>query len=122
MIFHAFFTAAPPISKSGRYDIFTEIYLKFTKNEDLLDLKEKSKQVFETGETLALPETGEEIAKPLKGDEENLKDLGEEVVIDGEDTSTDNAGTGEGGDAEEPQAAEGGESEERAFAESVVSA
>lgn len=122
MIFHAFFTSAPAINKTGRYDIFTEIYLKFSKNEDLLDLKEKSKQVFETGETLALTETGEEITKPLKGDEEDMKDQGEEFVIDGEDTSTDNAGAGEGGDEDMPQVAGGSESDERAFAESAISA
>ena len=123
MIFHAFVTAAPAINKTGRYDIFTEIYLKFSKNEDLLDLKEKSKQVFETGEPLALPEMEEEFVKPLKGDEEDPKEEGEEVVIDGEDTSTDNAGAGDGGEAEAPQSAVGAdEPSDRPFNESAISA
>ncbi|KAL3800358.1 hypothetical protein HJC23_003654 [Cyclotella cryptica] len=80
MLFHAFVTAAPAINKSGRYDIFTEFYLFITGNEDqyLVDLKEKTKQVFETGEAL---EVTEEDIKAFDDDEGLLKDQGEEFDL-----------------------------------------
>jgi Na+/H+ antiporter NhaC len=115
MAFHAFLTAAPAINKTGRYDIFTEIYLFFSKDKELLDLKEKAKEVFESGQPLLLQQAGDDIAKPLKGGDEDLKDEGEEVVID-EDTSNDNAAGGE--EESEPQAADA----ERPFAGSAISA
>ena len=81
MAFHAFLTSAPAINKSGRFDIFTELYLMLKKDEYLLDLKEKAKQVCETGETFALPDIGEEIVKCLKGDEEELVKYEEEDSV-----------------------------------------
>lgn len=47
--------AAAPLNKTGRFDIFTELYILITKDEYLLKLKEETKQVFETGETLIPP-------------------------------------------------------------------
>ena len=87
------------------------------KDEYLLDLKEKAKQVCETGETFALPDIGEEIAKPLTGDDEELvKDLGEPVIEGDEDTASG------GGAAEEAEPEEPAEPAEKAFGESVISA
>lgn len=54
MAAHAFVMAAPAINKSGRFDIFTEVYLFITKNHFLSTLKEQTKLVSETGETLEL--------------------------------------------------------------------
>ena len=117
MAFHAFLTSAPAINKSGRFDIFTELYLMLKKDEYLLDLKEKTKQVGETGETLALSDIGEEIAKPLTGDDEELvKDQGEPVIEGDEDTASG------GGVAEEAEPEEPAEPAEKAFGESVISA
>lgn len=72
MAFHAFVTAAPAINKSGRYDVFTELYLLITGNKDhyLVALKEMTKEVFETGDP-----------KTLDDEEEILKEQGEEVEL-----------------------------------------
>lgn len=120
MLFHATLASAPAISKSGRYDIFTELYLLVKKDKVLLDLKEKAKQVCESGETLALSEK-EGLIKYLGDDEEMLKDEGEEVVYkEGEDTSSDPVGeiVDNTVDVSIPQAPE----ERGVLAESVTSA
>lgn len=75
MAIHAFLTSAAPLNKSGRFDIFTELYLFITKNEFLADLKERTKRVHETGETMTLPKKEDDLAealamikKPLNGE------------------------------------------------------
>ena len=79
MAIHAFLTSAAPLNKSGRFDIFTELYLWITKNYYLADLKEKTKQVHETGETLTLPRKEGDLAdalamikKPLNGESHHV--------------------------------------------------
>ncbi len=55
MLFHVVFTSEYTINKSGRYDIFTELYLRCTRNKEfLMKLKEDTKLVFETGEPIPL--------------------------------------------------------------------
>lgn len=56
MLFHALFTSEFAINKTGRYDIFTEIYLRFASDkEGLLQLKEDAKIAYETGKPVPLP-------------------------------------------------------------------
>jgi Na+/H+ antiporter NhaC len=56
MAFHVVFTAEAPINKTGRYDIFTELYLRFSKNTNktLKKLKEDTVIAYETGEPVLL--------------------------------------------------------------------
>ncbi|KAL7466078.1 hypothetical protein ACHAXS_006376 [Conticribra weissflogii] len=55
MLFHVVFTAEFAINKTGRYDIFTEIYLRFAREKDeLLQLKEDVKIAYETGEPVEM--------------------------------------------------------------------
>lgn len=56
MAFHVVFTAESPVNKSGRYDIFTALYLRLSKNanESLAKLKEDTMIVYETGEPVPL--------------------------------------------------------------------
>ena len=55
MVMMAFVPSAAPLNKSGRFDIFTELYILITKDSYLLQLKEYAKEVYETGETKMLP-------------------------------------------------------------------
>lgn len=65
MLFHVVVTSEFAINKTGRYDILTELYLRFTSDKDfLLKLKEDTVLAFESGEPVALPE-----AKNLVEDE-----------------------------------------------------
>ena len=59
MAFHVVFTAESPINKTGRYDIFTELYLRCSKNanQTLMKLKEDTMIVYETGEPVPLLRT-----------------------------------------------------------------
>jgi len=56
MAFHVMFTAEAPINKTGRYDVFTELYLRFSKNTNktLKKLKEDTVIAYETGEPVLL--------------------------------------------------------------------
>ena len=58
MAFHVVFTSEFAINKTGRFDIFTEIYLRCfdRKNEFLLQLKADVVKAYETGEPVELPE------------------------------------------------------------------
>lgn len=73
MAVHAFVTASRPIEKSGRFDVFTEAYLLVTKNEFLSTLKEQTKQVAETGETLVLIDKSAHVVKVLEGSDDELE-------------------------------------------------
>merc|ERR1712176_512718 len=55
------------INETGRFDVFTELYLRFfgKNNKFLLKLKEDTKKAFETGEPCDLPES--EDAEIVKG-------------------------------------------------------
>jgi hypothetical protein len=56
----AFASTAAPLNKTGRFDVFTELYILITKDAYLLKLKENAKEVFETGQTLIPPKEGED--------------------------------------------------------------
>jgi hypothetical protein len=58
MLFHVVFTSEFTINKTGRYDIFTELYLRCTKDKEfLLKLKEDTVIAFETSEPVPLLDT-----------------------------------------------------------------
>lgn len=55
MAFHVFFTSEYAINETGRYDVFTELYLRCTKNTDFLTkLREDTALAFESGEPVPL--------------------------------------------------------------------
>eukprot|EP00571_Detonula_confervacea_P007203 CAMPEP_0172328688 /NCGR_PEP_ID=MMETSP1058-20130122/60477_1 /TAXON_ID=83371 /ORGANISM="Detonula confervacea, Strain CCMP 353" /LENGTH=1233 /DNA_ID=CAMNT_0013045815 /DNA_START=448 /DNA_END=4149 /DNA_ORIENTATION=- len=57
MLFHVVFTSEFAINKTGRYDIFTELYLRCTKDKEFLTkLKEDTVIAFETGEPVPIPD------------------------------------------------------------------
>lgn len=57
MLFHVVATSESAINKTGRYDIFTEIYLRCTKDKEfLLKLKEDTVRAYDTGEPVPLAE------------------------------------------------------------------
>jgi hypothetical protein len=60
MAFHAFITAAPTISKTGRFDPFTELYIMCLKQgggkDFYTNLKADVIEAYETGRPVALPE------------------------------------------------------------------
>ena len=60
MLFHVVFTSEFTINKTGRFDIFTEIYLRCTRDKEfLLKLKADTKKAFETGAPVQLVEEEE---------------------------------------------------------------
>ena len=68
MLFHVVFTSEFTINKTGRFDIFTEIYLRCTRDKEfLLKLKADTKKAFETGAPVQLFEE-EEAEKMIEGD------------------------------------------------------
>ena len=68
MLFHVVFTSEFTINKTGRFDIFTEIYLRCTRDKEfLLKLKADTKKAFETGAPVQLVEE-EEAEKMIDGD------------------------------------------------------
>jgi len=55
MLFHAIFTSEFAINKTGRYDIFTEIYLRCTRDKEfLMKLKADTVLAYETGAPVPL--------------------------------------------------------------------
>ncbi len=57
MVFHVIFTSEFIINKTGRYDIFTELYIRFIKNKEFyISLKADVVEAFETGMPVPLPE------------------------------------------------------------------
>lgn len=57
MLFHVVFTSEFAINKTGRYDIFTELYLRCTRDKEfLMKLKEDTILAYETGEPVQLPD------------------------------------------------------------------
>ena len=66
MLFHVVFTSEFTINKTGRFDIFTEIYLRCTRDKEfLLKLKADTVKAFETGQPVKL----EESDKLVEGDD-----------------------------------------------------
>lgn len=96
-VFTTTIPAAAPINKTGRYDVVTELYILITKNEYLLKLKEDTKKVFETGETLVSPKEADETTKITN-------DMTKHLVGDEELASSDNSGAGDGEGDEIPEA------------------
>lgn len=71
MLFHAVFTSEFAINKTGRYDIFTELYLRCTRDKEfLLKLKEDTVAAYESGEPISLKDSklvqDEATTKPAK--------------------------------------------------------
>ncbi|KAL3797966.1 hypothetical protein HJC23_013204 [Cyclotella cryptica] len=87
-VFSTTLPAAAPINKTGRFDVVTELYILITKNEYLLKLKEDTKKVSETGETLILPKEADDTTKITN-------DMTKHLVDDEEIASSDKTGTGD---------------------------
>lgn len=79
MLFHAIVTSEFAINKTGRYDIFTEIYLRCTKDKDfLIKLKEDTVKAYETGE----PVPEKESFELIENDESNADDIEKNDTLD----------------------------------------
>ena len=58
MLFHAVFTAEFALHKTGRYDIFTELYLRCARDKEFLTkLKEDTVRAYETGAPVPLADS-----------------------------------------------------------------
>lgn len=69
MLFHVVFTSEFTINKTGRFDIFTEIYLRCTRDKEfLLKLKADTVKAYETGQPVQLEET----EKMIDGDDDTF--------------------------------------------------
>jgi len=69
MLFHVVFTSEFIINKTGRFDIFTEIYLRCTRDKEfLLKLKADTVKAYETGQPVQLEET----EKMIDGDDDTF--------------------------------------------------
>ena len=70
MLFHVVCIGSSAINKTGRYDIFTEIYLRMRGDEFLKKLKEDTVIAFETGEPVPLENSAQliedEVIDPVK--------------------------------------------------------
>lgn len=81
MLFHVIFTSEFIINKTGRFDIFTEIYLRCTRDKEfLLKLKADTVKAYETGQPVQLEET----EKMIDGDgaSSSIKDKPPMVMSD----------------------------------------
>lgn len=68
MLFHVVFTSEFAINRTGRYDIFTEIYLRCSRDNDFLTkLKEDTVIAFETGEPVPLEDASKLIEDDITG-------------------------------------------------------
>jgi hypothetical protein len=88
-VFSTTLPAAAPINKTGRFDVVTELYIRITKNEYLLKLKEDTKKVYETGETLVSPKEADETTKTTNDVTKHL--LGDEELASSNDGAGDDA-------------------------------
>lgn len=92
-VFSTTLPAAASINKTGRFDVVTELYILITKNEYLIKLKEDTKKVFETGETLELPKEADATTKITN-------DMTKHLVGEEDFASSDKSGA-EGDEGEE---------------------
>ena len=70
MIFHSAFTSAFVINKTGRFDIFTELFLRCKKDKEFYDnLRADTVKCFETGRPVSLPESMAELLESKRIDE-----------------------------------------------------
>jgi hypothetical protein len=109
MVLHVILTSEFIINKTGRYDIFTELYIRCIKNKEFyLSLKADVVEAFETGMPVPLPEYRKSVAVDQSEDPQNLDDTGsfdkgeEEVVNASEnedDESAEKTGEKEGSSA-----------------------
>lgn len=84
MAFHVVFTSEFAINKTGRFDIFTEIYLRCfdQKNEFLLQLKADVVKAYETGEPVEMSEEQTPFEPKIINDEnESVEHEGKEVSV-----------------------------------------
>jgi len=57
MLFHVVLTSEFPINKTGRYDIFTELYIRCIRDKEFyMKLKEDTVKAFETGQPVTDPD------------------------------------------------------------------
>ncbi len=70
MIFHSVFTSAFVINKTGRFDIFTELFLRCKKDTSFYDsLRADTVKCFETGHPVPLPESMAELLETKRIDD-----------------------------------------------------
>lgn len=84
MAFHVVFTSEFAINKTGRFDIFTEIYLRCfdRKNEFLLQLKADVVKAYETGEPVEMSKEQTPFEPKIIDDEnESVEHEGKEVSV-----------------------------------------
>lgn len=86
MAFHVVFTSEFTINKTGRFDIFTEIYLRCfdRKNKFLLQLKADVVKAYKTGEPVEMLEEKTSFQPKIIDDHENesVKHEGKEVSVE----------------------------------------
>ncbi len=70
MIFHSAFASAFVINKTGRFDILTELFIRFKKDKSFYDsLRADTVKCFETGHPVPLPESMAELLKTKQIDD-----------------------------------------------------
>ena len=80
MIFHSAFTSAFVINKTGRFDIFTELFLRCKKDKEFYDnLRADTVKCFETGRPVPLPESMTELLESKRIDD-NDEEKGDETI------------------------------------------
>lgn len=78
MAFHVVFTSDFAINKTGRYDIFTELYLRCTRDKEfLMKLKEDTVLAFQTGEPVLLEGANKLVEDDAAADLANDQEDGE---------------------------------------------
>eukprot|EP01083_Nonionella_stella_P009284 26829_1 len=84
MLFHAVFTSEFAIHKTGRFDIFTEIYLRCARDKEfLMRLKEDTVRAYETGAPVPLRDSGKLIEDSEDADVVKEVDVEKSVSKDG---------------------------------------
>lgn len=95
MVFHVIFTSEFIINKTGRYDIFTELYIRCIKNKEFyLSLKADVVEAFATGMPVPLPEDRKAVAVDQSENRQNLDDTesfdkGEQEVVNAQEDEDD---------------------------------
>lgn len=127
MLLHTVFTSVKTINPSGRYDCFTELYLRFSKNKGLLALKEDTVRAFELGGPLL---DGDEAAgKDLDGSDDDAEPsksansiCAGSFKVDGENENEETFENENSDDKADSQEEENTEEEENADVEQAVEA
>ena len=112
MLFHVALTSEFAVNKTGRYDVFTELYLRCTRdNEFLIKLKEDTVLAFERGEPVQLPESDKLVedddSGPVK-EAGRVSDAEKQEQADVEDIEKQEQAVVHTGAEKQEQAVEGG--------------